>query len=290
MSAWLPDQPAWSRRTSTGRHGLPRLAPHSAPAVYEAGRCPAATLPALGPVQVPGQCLGPATCSGDSEVTSLTAPFCRDKVRMPEADPVLPALLPGMELPATGLLTPTTATFYGFALPTAHHSGRADTFHDFNISGLKMTAQSSPVGIGPLNAYAQEFSLAGNKCFMCLISRFRCGELRRAEVLTVQADQCCVMGVFMCIYARYDLSHGLFPALPIWLQLKGVDQAGRQDANEFIGHAQAPIRSYLLDRHPLGVLAEQADQIQDKPHQESSVSHRVLPGKTPNTSINVPQT
>ena len=49
------------------------------------------------------------------------------------------------------------------------------------------------------------------------------------------------MGVFMCIYTRDNLSHGLFPILPICLQLKGGDQAGRQDVDEITGRAQAPM-------------------------------------------------
>ena len=107
-------------------------------------------------------------------------------------------------------------------------------------------------------------------------------------MLAVQTDHCRVMGVFVGIYSRDNLSHGLFPILPICLPLKGGDQAGRQDVDEITGRAQAPIRSYLLDRHLLGVLVEQTDQIQDKLRQEPSVSHRVMSGKTPITSINVP--
>ncbi len=91
--------------------------------------------------------------------------------------------------------------------------------------------------------------MADDKCCQCLISRFRCRELHRAEVLALQTDHCRVMGVFMCIYTRDNLSHGLFPILPICLPLKGGDQAGRQDVDEITGRAQAPIRSCPLDRH-----------------------------------------
>ncbi len=78
----------------------------------------------------------------------------------------------------------------------------------------------------------------------------RCRELHRAEVFSAQTDQGCIMRVFVCIYSRDNFCHGRLPILPRCLQLKGDDQAGRQDVDETTGRAQAPIWSCLLDRHP----------------------------------------